>query len=298
MNCYLTFQFLEDLRSADDPRFVRRVLQQLFDSSGEFKRGQNDHRYHGIDDAWIRYVSKGRTGYRLIYIQKNDSVYIYRAGVHSVEDNLTAPQRLDLAVPVVSMDLRQTAQSDQARREERWLDSGAFLRSTQEIFLKKVFHGLSHVGHHEIVLVAPFVSEETVARSAPLGRFLDRAIEEGTNVWLVTRPPDPAKLDFFRALEERDFGVYFYKTLHAKLYLFEVNPSTLGEFNRDLTRTAIIGSANLTEMGLALAGELSNEELCYRLPDAKFEEARLYAHWLIHHSEDVAAYRLRSTRRF
>ena len=296
MTVFFTREFIEDLKSAEDGRLVRRVLNQAFDADGEFRKGQNDHRYHGIENAWIRYVSQGKAGYRLIYLRIGESVYLYRAGVHSIEDELSSPKRLDLAIAVGEVRAVETVQNP--GWAANWVDNGELLKTTQEVMLKKVIHSLAHVGHREIVLVSPFVSEETVSRQAPLGRLLDRAIEEGTQVWLVTRPPELAKLDFFRGLEEREIGVYFYKSLHAKLYLFDVNADTLSEYNKDISATGILGSANLTEMGLALTGELANEELCYRLPAAKYEEARQYAFWLMNHSDDVAAYRLRSTRRF
>src|SRR5687768_10185319 len=98
MKLFIAPQLLEDLRSADDPRFVRRVLTQILDEAGEFRKGQNDHRYHGIENAWIRYVSRGKTQYRLIYILNGDSVYLYRAGLHSIEENLAAPRDLANAI--------------------------------------------------------------------------------------------------------------------------------------------------------------------------------------------------------
>lgn len=302
MRLFFTYQFLDDLRSTDDARFVRRVLAQIYDSDGQFRRGQNDHRYHGIANAWIRYVSRGSTQYRLIYLLKDDAAYIYRAGFHSVEDNLSAPQSLEASVEVAPLQIQEGAPAVYQAGHTSWdpslFDIGEFLKTTQETMLKKLVQGLFHVGHSEIVLISPYVSEATIARQSPLGQFLDRAVEESTNVWLVTRPPPASRLDFYRGLEERNFGVFFYKQLHAKLYLFEVKTETLNEYNKDMAATAILGSANLTEMGLALTGELANEELCYRLPTTKFGEARDYAHWLISHSEDVATYRLKNTRRF
>lgn len=298
MKLFLTHQFLADLKEADDPRLVRRVLTQIYDADGEFRKGQNDHRFHGIEDAWIRYVSRGKTAYRLIYLLIEDSVYLYRAGVHSIEDHLSPPRRLETAIPAVKLQSQETAARPYNVWDPSTLDMGEILKTTQETMLKKVVQGLFHVGHLEIILISPYVSEQTISRRSPLGQFLDRAIEENTNVWLITRPPQTSRLDFYRGLEERNFGVYFYKSLHTKLYLFEVNGGTLNEYNKDMTATAILGSANLTEMGLALTGELSNEELCFQLPTTKFGEARDYAHWLISHSEDVNAYRMRNTRRF
>ena len=296
MKLFITPDFLRDLKNADDHRFVRRVIHQVLDDKNEFRRGQDDHRFHGIDDAWIRYVSSGKTAYRLIYIQKGENVYLYRAGSHSIEDDLARPRSKNLALPVE--DVAASVSRSGRPRDPTWFDAGELLRTQQEVMLKKVVLSMLSVGHHEIFLISPFVSEQTLSRWSPLGRFLDKMIEEETSVWLVTRPPELERLGFFKELEERDFGVCFYKGLHAKLYIFNVDAETLNIYTKDVEPTAIIGSANLTEMGLALSNELANEELCYRLPSTKYGEARDYACWLISHSEDFTAYRNRATRRF
>jgi len=74
MTVYLMTNFIDDLKSADDQRFVRRVFNQVFDSNYAFKKGQDDHRYKGINDAWIRYVSQGGPAYRIIFIKKDVSI--------------------------------------------------------------------------------------------------------------------------------------------------------------------------------------------------------------------------------
>ena len=294
MKIHFTPEFLQDLTEIDDARFVRRVLRQVLDNDGEFRQGKEDHRYHGIQDAWIRYVSSGKTAYRVIYIRAADSVFLYRAGPHSIEDRLRAPRGLaSAAVVQAAPDTPQPQLPYQG-----WSDSGELLKTTQAVMLRKVVHSLRFVGHREIFLISPYVDEDTLARWAPLGQFIDRAIEEGTVIWLITRPPEPERLAFYRGLEERGMGVFFYRSLHAKLFVFDINTETLGQYTKDMRPTAIVGSANLTEMGLALSNETSNEELCYRLPAVKFSEAKDYAYWLMNHADDVAAYTLRITRRF
>ena len=57
MPLHLMKEFLQDLKEADDPKFVRHVLNHTLSEEGSFKPDRNDHRYDGLDDAWIRYVS-------------------------------------------------------------------------------------------------------------------------------------------------------------------------------------------------------------------------------------------------
>src|SRR5450755_1328390 len=100
MRVFLAPDFLDDLKSAIHPDFVTRVLDSLVDKAGRFKPDRNDHRYSGITDAWIRYASAGKTAFRVIYIRQSDSVFVYRAGFHSVEDQLAAPKSGPQAVEV------------------------------------------------------------------------------------------------------------------------------------------------------------------------------------------------------
>lgn len=294
MKLHLMPQFLDDLRDMDDPRFVRRVFNRILDDRASFKRGKDDHKYHGIENAWIRYISGGTTAYRLIFIQQNDDVYLYRAGQHSIEHNLTKPKDFEKSIPVSTPKVNQSA----TYKQYSVYDDGIILKSSQEVLLSKIITSLTHVGHKEIYLVSPFISNGVLDKFAPFGRFLDKMIEDKADIHLVTAPPNENKLDYFQSLAERKFNVCFFKNLHAKLFVFEIDQSTLNQFTKDTADTAILGSANLTDMGLALSGTVGNEELCYRLPINKFSEARDYATWLVVKSEDFVTYKSKAFRRF
>jgi len=289
MRLLLTPQFLNDLREAADHRFVSRVIAQVIDAAGQFRRDKDDHRYHGIEDAWIRYVTKS---YRLIYIRRDDRVYLYRTGPHSIEDNLPPPSNLQAAVPIEELPIAVS------RYNQAAVDVGELLKTSQATKLSKVVQALQFVGHREVYLVSPFVSPRVLDRYAPFGRFLDRAIEESAAVVLITRCPKTPTFDFYAGLEARGIMLHFHPTLHAKLYVFEIDRATLSQFNKDMRDTAILGSANLTEMGLALQGHGGNEELCYRLPNTMFDEAKQYAQWLMHQSTDFITYRQKYSRRY
>src|SRR4051812_43593318 len=100
MPLHITRDFLNDLREAEDARFVRQVLNHTIAPDGTFRPDKDDHRYEGIEDAWIRYVSRGRTAYRVIFIRKGTSVFLYRAGLHSIEEKVAQPSALDLGLEV------------------------------------------------------------------------------------------------------------------------------------------------------------------------------------------------------
>jgi phosphatidylserine/phosphatidylglycerophosphate/cardiolipin synthase-like enzyme len=287
MRVYITPEFIEDLKGALSQSFVARVFEQLFDGSGQFLLRRNDHRYWGIEDAWIRYASQGKTGYRIIYIRRKDSVFLYRAGHHSIEDGLTAPGGLDSLIEVSSL-------QPEYAKQISGLDYGSLLGTTRPMYLRSILTQMMHVGHREVILISPFVTLQLLSKFHVLGRFLDKAIEEDTLVSLVTRPPDGScQLRPFEELEERGIIVYFHRTVHAKAYLFDVDPGTLSRYNEGLTRTAVLGSANLTESGLGLEGDRGcNDELCYRLPAVKYDEVRGYVDALVLQSEDFRKFKM------
>lgn len=297
MPIFFTPSFLKDIRTSQDSRFVRRVLEHVCNDAGDFEEGRNDHRYDGIENAWIRYVSEGKTAFRLIYIRDGDSIYFYRAGVHSVEDNLVKPKALEgieLGLPPI----RAVPPMPLHAAGNGLLEFGKLVKTSQKVMLSRLMSSMLHVQHNEIILISPYYSEAVLGRRAAFGSFLDRAIEENTAVALITREPPIEQLDFFQALEERGILVYFHPTLHAKLYLFEIDEANTGPYLKEIKKTAILGSANLTDMGLALDGKGGNEELCYSLPHQQFGEAKEHAYWLINQSTDFVTFRQRRTRRF
>lgn len=279
MKVYLTPQFINDLRDSKDGKFVKQVLDHTIDEKGAFVRESNDHRLRGIEDAWIRYASRGGTAYRVIFIRKGESVYLHRAGAHAVENETTAPQDLATALPVSTL-------TPTPETEEFGFDTGKFLKSCEPEFLEKYIKAMYQVGHHEIVLISPFITPSIVSRQHAFGRFLDRAIEEDTIVTIITRPPDPSNVEAVEDLAGRDMILYFRKDLHAKLYMFDIDPMRVSVYNRDMQRTAILGSSNLTEAGFGFEDGPVNDELCFRLPSFLFDEARRFVDSLVSRSLD------------
>ncbi len=280
MKVYLTPQFINDLRDSKDGKFVKQVLDHTIDVNGAFPRGNNDHRLKGIQDAWIRYVSRGATAYRVIYILKGGAVYLHRAGLHSVENNVTAPQTLDISLPLTEF------ATQEEKTQQFGFDVGKLLKTCEPEYLEKYIKALYQVGHNEIVLISPFLSPEMLSRNHAFGRFLDRAIEENTIVTIITRPPDAKMISTFEEIAARDIILYFRKNLHAKLYLFDVDPARVSVYNRDITRTAILGSSNMTEAGFGFENGSVNDELCFRLPNYLYDDARRFVDSLIFRSDD------------
>ena len=277
MPVFLLPSFIADLQDHTAAHFARRVLQKTLHPDGNFRPDADDHRYEGIEGGWIRYVSKGRTAYRVIYLHRGDNIYLFRAGEHSVEDRLPAPDDravkaavpvmesgLDVAADLATMQARKMSQAP-ARPINRFKRNVPKPQINREIFSRR------NLPHKDIWLVAPFVNGDLFAPTTDFGKLLFDQVEDGASVVLITAPPRDKKIDWMEKLAERQVSIFVYPRLHTKLYCFVFDESRRYERGlRDEGRYSsliLIGSADLTSVGMAVDGELCNEELCYIVPE-------------------------------
>lgn len=281
--------FISDLQQQADANFGRRVFAKLFDGNGRFRIDVNDHRYNGIENAWIRYVSQGSTAYRVIYLREGDRVLLYRAGPHSIEDNLSQPPSVIPAAYALESDLPFTSEPN----EEESL--GRFISSLRTPHLSQMVLSRRLIPHKEVVLVSPFISQSLLIRTAKLGRLLDNLVEDGTKVSLITLPPKADDLSFFSDLEARGIELLFHPRLHAKLYVFCVDHARVSH-GRNYDDLIIVGSANLTERGFGATRDVGNEELCYEIPITERHAVERYLAFLALHSADLIKLRIDASR--
>ena len=293
MKVYMTPDFINDLRESEDANFVRRILNHTVNKDGVFLDDADDHRYQGIEDAWIRYVSKGAPGYRVIYIKQGENIYLYCAGKHDIERKLKPLRDMTSVIPIESV---QVVQHAQWPKQWQGFDMGKLYKTSEPEYLSKVIRSMYHIGHEEIFIISPFISIELLDSKYHFGRFLDKAIEEKTVVVLITKPPEDDELGLYRRLEERDILVYFSDNLHTKLYIFNINRSTLNKYQEKMTSIAILGSANFTKVGIGFDDILAQEELCYRVPVEKFQELHDYASRIIRKSTNFQKYVMKHRR--
>jgi hypothetical protein len=289
---HFTKEFLCDLREAKDVRFVDKVLSRTIGDDGSFAADRDDHRYDGIKDGWIRYVTQGKTAYRVIFIRNGSDVYLYRAGGHSIEDRLPPPIDFTGAIPI------QAPPAARAAAPAFMIDHSCLLKTCEAKYFSRHIESMYHVRHYEICIVSPFVDLGLLASQHAFGRFLDRAIEEGTTVSLVTASDgNEDKLDEYQKLEERDINCYFFSGLHAKLYLFDVDLASRQRWQKGIESHAILGSSNLTGPGFGFGDSPSNEELNCRIPATLFDEARTFVYRLMQKADDYIKYASKTRRR-
>ena len=291
--------FLADLRNHGDAGFAKRALSKILATNGSFRSASDDHRYDGIDDAWIRIISRQKTAWRAIYIRRGNDVLLYRAGEHSIEDNLSAPAASLEFRPVQAAG--DTVALPNANEPLAALGAdlpiGQFLQNNRGNLLRNFMLGRRLIPHREVFLVSPAMSVEMLGSTQRFGMVLDDLMQEGTAVTLITRPPGSREdLQPFVELEARGIKLAFHETLNAKLYLFEVSENaTALNGGKTVSNIAVIGSADLTEHGMGFA-EPALEELCYELPQGAYEHAFDFVLQLVHDSKDLRIIRDQLTK--
>lgn len=301
MGLYVYDSFLADLRNHGDNGFAKRALSKILAGNGSFRTADDDHRYNGIENAWIRVISRGNTAWRAIYIRRGNDIYLYRAGEHSVEDNLTAPANSLAFSPVeAATDGSVSTVSTQAWQGAAPIfadHAGRFWQNHRGKLLRSFMLGRRLIPHKEIILVSPTLTIDMLSSTHSFGMVLDDLIHEGSAITLITRPPASLEeLKPYVDLEARRVTLAFHEQLHAKLYLFEIAENAAeicGE--PSLSNVAMLGSANLTDEGMGFAAQ-NLEELCYELPGAAYQHAFEFVVQLIHDSEDLRIVRDKLTK--
>ena len=271
MAVHLMPRFIADLQRVQDGGFARRVLTKTLSREGAWTHHGNDHRYNGIDNAWIRYVSQRNAAYRVIYIRLGEDIYLYRAGPHSVEDRLATPRSIDFseAVPV-------NGDADEVEAARKAIDAAECGESAPTRFLRRrpdaeIHHrlvGRRNLPHKEIWLVSPVVDPAVLSPTASLGGVLSAQVEDGAKVSVVTTLPIDGDIAWMENLAARHMEVFVHPRLNTKLYCFEFDEDR--RFARGVPEDAnaasliMVGSSDLTAQGVGAAeGGDVVEELCY-----------------------------------
>ena len=303
MSVFLLPEFIADLQSHNDPHFARRVLQKTIHPDGTFREDSDDHRYQRIRNAWIRYVSRHRTAYRVIFLRQGADTYLFRAGGHNIEDRLAGPRggAIESALPVTeagpglaeAVGAIHTQERPQAVAPpmNRFKRNLPFAQISREIFARR------NLPHRDIWLVAPFVNGALFAPTARFGRLLLDQVEDGASVALFTAPPKDQNIEWMEKLADRNVGIFFYPRLHTKLYCFVFDENRryepgLREGDR-YSSLILVGSASLTLAGMALDEAPCNEELCYSVREDELGFVEKYVAELM-----MNGYELPDVRRF
>ena len=295
--------FIADLQNHLAPHFARRVLKKTLHPNGSFRHDDDDHRYHGVTNAWIRYVSAGSSAFRVVYIRDGDKIHLYRAGEHSIEENLSKPKyaSVDAAVPIAEAEpdvaAAVAAISNIEAPQAPPPPVNRFRRNVPTPDIGRALLSRRNLPHKDIWFVAPFVNPSLFAPTARLGKLLLEQVEDGANVVLVTSCPKDKNIHWMERLQELSVSVFVYPRLHAKLYCFVFDDDR--RYERGMggggrySSLILLGSANLTSAGLGLNDARSNEELCYVVPEDEISYVESYVLDLM-----ARGYELEDVRRF
>ena len=226
MPVFLLPDFIADLQEHNDAHFARRVLQKTIRPDGGFRPDSDDHPYNEIEDAWIRYVSRKRTAYRVIFLRKGQDIFLFRAGQHSVENNLIGPTEGAMVAAVAvsngGPEVVATVAGAPARQRPGAEPApvNRFKRNMPHPQIHREIFSRRNLPHRDIWLVAPFVNGELFAPTKPFGKLLLEQVEDGASVALITAPPKDKSIEWMEKLAERGVGIFVYPRLHSKLYCF------------------------------------------------------------------------------
>jgi len=298
MKVSLHSEFIADLINIGDGKVPSRVLRKLFDKGGNFiEQAKGDHRYEGIEDAWIRYVSQGGPAFRVIFTRAGEEVLVYRAGPHAVEDHLVAPadhSSVSVVENEIAVALRSTPGNHQAyvalaeaqasgADEEVALPGGVrgrkIFQNHAERFLYSNMLGRRFLPHRDVYLMSPYLSFDLLQPTHLFGQMLDELVEGGATVWLISKPPRAADLENFKKLASRRINVFFCEDVHAKVYAFILNRDQLKPDQRQHEDLVVLGSANLTWSGINPDGLRANRiqyELSYDVPKDDWEDVEKF----------------------
>lgn len=269
MATFLCREFVRDLIEHGDAKFASRVLSKILGADGNFEADADDHRYHGIEDGWIRYISRQGTAYRAIFLRRGADVYWYRAGSHSIEDRLQAPQNLAAAVAI-----GETPAALDALMSHR---NPRYLKTSEPRLLREVVAARVLVPHRNVALVTPRLSVTLFSPVGLIGRLIDAVVESSGTVSIITKPPAQRDLTQYRWLASRGVDLLVHERVNARLLLFEVDRDRLDAEMAHIDSIGVVGSSELTEAGLGVAGaDDIHEELCYEIVSDDLDGASEY----------------------
>lgn len=258
MATFLCREFIRDLIEHSDASFASRVLSKTVGADGGFEADADDHRYRGIEDGWIRYVSRQSTAYRAIFLRRGEDIYWYRAGSHSIEDRLQPPRDLTAAVMI-----GETPSGLDVMTVHR---NPRYLKASEPRLLREVIASRVLVPHRNVALVTPRISASLFSPVGLIGRLISGVLEYGGTVSIITKPPSQRDLAQYRWLVDRGVDLLVHPRVNARMALFEVNDEQLDVEMINVGSMCVVGSSELTEAGLGLVGAQDvHEELCYEI---------------------------------
>ena len=250
--------FVEDLLGHGDASFPKRVLKHIFDEFSGVSNSMNDHRYHGVPDAWIRYLSRGNTAYRIIYINDGGERIFFRCGNHDVEDEVQPPGDLASVVEIEVVDdeiEEMTGPLTFLSNHRRPLLYGALLRRRL-------------IPNKSVYLISPYIDPTMLYRGSRVGKVLDAICADGADVKVISSAERVWEFErLWKDLEARGIEMVFLERLHAKIYLFVTDH----DHYHHLSTTAslgVVGSSNLTKKGISDEMTKGNLETNYSVAES------------------------------
>ncbi|QQP99555.1 hypothetical protein [Lysobacter enzymogenes] len=256
-------QFVNDLLGNGDAHFAKKIFGHVYAEAEGIANNKDDHRYHGIDNAWIRYASRGRTAYRIIYVVRSGRLIFYRCGQHSVEDSVVDP-RLE-SDDLVELEVIE----DEVENMTKPL---SILSTNRQPYIYSALLGRRLIPNKSVYLVSPFIDPTILARGHRLGQTLDSIRGDGSEVIVITCADQVAQFgNLHKDLAARGIELVFLPKLHSKIYLF-LTDTDRQHITAATPSLGIIGSSNLTAMGIPATPDAGNLETNYSVASSSIKD--------------------------
>lgn len=267
MTVYLCAQFIRDLIDHGAPGFAARALAKTVGAGAAAVGDGNDHRFDGIDDAWIRYISAGVTAYRAIYIRRDGNTYWYRAGSHHVENHVAVPSAEMLAAAM------EVGAANHGLPAIEPSDGSPFLKSTEHRYLRRMIAERLLIPHKSVTIVTPRLSLDLYSSTGLIGRLIDRTSQCGGYMTVITQPPAPEERGMYRKISA-NVDLLVHEQVNARFISFDVDKDQLRAELSSTRSVCVLGSAEISERGIGRDGaEAEFEELSYEIPEVHMSGA-------------------------
>lgn len=254
---------MDDILGHGDTFFAKKMLAHIHAEVEGSSNRSNDHRYHGVDDAWIRYGSGGKTAYRIIYLLRDGRLIFYRCGNHSVEDDVREPRLEDANL------VQLEVVGDEVENMTKPL---SILSSHQQPSIYSALLGRRLIPNKTVYLVSPFIDPAMLVRGSRIGQTLDSMKGDGAEVFVITCADQVSAFDLLhKDLGARGIELVFLPRLHSKIYLF-ITDTTRAHRTASTPSLGIVGSSNLTARGIPTTLDAGNLETNYTVATSSIKE--------------------------
>jgi len=278
---YLHKEFLSDIKKNQDPKLSKKILEEIVNNLDHSSNNKNDHKYKGLEDGWIRYLSKGSNAFRLIFFKKREKIIYYRVGNHDIEKRVSFPKEFDNNI----VKINKNSDNEPFNDDNEMTRPNTILNNHSERAIFSSVCGRANIDHKAIYIISAYFEPSMLDRGTHMGGVFDKMAQATNDINILVRADEFKKFEnYWKQFEQRGFNLFFLKDLHSKIYLF-INRNNNFNKKNNIQNLGIIGSSNFTYPGINRERK-GNYETNYSIDIKKIQELENEVIGLISKSDD------------